>query len=101
MISEPVGTVQVVVTSDSVTITLTDEIDLTLDSELEDAARTVRAHRLPVRVDATRVTFMDSAGARFIGRCYGHGPLTVEASPTVRFLLEILALDDVLVSTES
>jgi anti-anti-sigma factor len=91
----PVGTAQVSVTSDAVRITLSGEIDVLLDGELDDAARTVREHQLPVVVDATAVTFMDSTGVRFIGRCYGHGELTVTASPVVRFLLEILAMDDV------
>jgi len=92
----PVGTVRVAVTSDAVRITLSGEIDVLLDDELDDAARAVREHQLPVEVDATAVTFMDSTGVRFIGRCYGQGALTVAASPIVRFLLEILAMDDVL-----
>ena len=92
----PVGTVRAAVTSDSVRITLSGEVDVLLDGELDDAARTVREHQLPVVVDATGVTFMDSTGVRFIGRCYGQGALTVAASPIVRFLLEILAMDDVL-----
>ena len=92
----PVGIVRVAVTSDAVRITLSGEIDVLLDRELDDAARAVREHRLPVVVDATAVTFMDSCGVRFIGRCYAHGPLTVAASPTVRFLLQILAMDEVL-----
>ena len=93
---EPVGTVRVVVAFDAARVTLAGAIDIALDSELDDAARAVRDCRLPVIVDATSVTFMDAAGARFIARCYGHGPLTMATSPTVRSLLHFLAMDDVL-----
>jgi hypothetical protein len=43
---------------------------------------------------------MDSTGVRLIARCYANGPVTVTASPTVRFLLEILAMDDVLAAPQ-
>ena len=88
----PVGSVHVAVTADAVRITLSGEIDLLVQRELDDASRAVREHGLPVVVDATAVTFMDSTGVQFIGRCYGHGVLTVTASPVVRFLLETLSL---------
>ena len=91
-----VGTVHVLATADDVQITLTGEIDAELGEELDAAARAVHASGLPVRIDATGVTFMDSTGVRLIARCYANGPVTVTASPTVRFVLEILAMDDVL-----
>jgi len=92
---QPIGTVQVVIASDAVRVILAGEVDVELDNELDEAARAVREHPLPVIVDATRVTFMDSAGVRFIARFYGQGRLTVSASPTVRFLLQVLGMDDV------
>ncbi len=90
------GTVHVLATAEAVQITLTGEIDADLGDELDAAASAVQAYRLPVRIDATEVTFMDSTGVRLIARCYANGPVTVAASPTVRFLLEILAMDDLL-----
>jgi anti-anti-sigma factor len=92
----PVGTVRVLASTDAVHVTLAGEIDVDPAGELDEAARTVCEHTLPVLVDATDVTFMDSTGVRFLARCYGHGPLTVTASPAVRFLLGVLAMDDVL-----
>ena len=91
-----VGTVHVLATAEAVRITLTGEIDADLGDELDAAARAMHAYGLPVRVDATEVTFMDSTGVRLIARCYANGPVTVAASPSVRFVLEILAMDDVL-----
>ncbi|KQR17253.1 hypothetical protein ASF78_08135 [Cellulomonas sp. Leaf334] len=35
-----------------------------------------------------------------IARCYAIGPVTVTASPTVRFLLQILAMDDFLANPQ-
>ena len=91
-----VGTVHVLAAAEAVQLTLTGEIDADLGEELDAAARTVLAAGLPVQVDATGVTFMDSTGVRLIARCYANGPVTVTASTTVRFLLEILAMDEVL-----
>ena len=90
------GTVHVLATAEAVRITLTGEIDADLGEELDAAARAAHAHGLPVQVDATEVTFIDSTGVRLIARCYANGPVTVTASTTVRFVLEILAMDDVL-----
>lgn len=97
---DPVGTVHVTVDVDAVRVLLVGDIDAELGDELEDAARTVRENRLPVAVNAVGVTFMGSAGARFIGRCYAQGPLAVAASAPVRFLLQVLAMDDVLTGPE-
>lgn len=98
--SDPVGTVQVAIGPGALLITLTGEVDLELDQELGEAARAVREHGLPVMVDARRVTFMGSNGARFLSQCYTLAPLTVAASPPVRFLLRLLAMDDVLAAPE-
>ena len=95
-IGNRVGTVQVAVEADQVRITLAGDIDIELDDELDIAALEVHRHALPVVIDATGVTFMDSAGARLIARCHMHGPVKVAASPAVRFLLQVLAMDDLL-----
>ncbi|WP_258723466.1 STAS domain-containing protein [Cellulomonas sp. NS3] len=92
----PIGFVRVVPTADAVLVTLTGEIDGELGDALDAAAQTVRDLALPVMVDATAVTFMDSTGAWFLSRCCTLVPIVVRASPQVRFLLKVLAMDDVL-----
>jgi anti-anti-sigma factor len=96
----PAGTVHVSVDVAAVRVLLAGDIDAELDDELDEAVRIVRDNALPVVVDAARVRFMDSAGARFIGRCYAHSSVTVAASPQVRLLLQVLAMDDVLTGQE-
>jgi anti-anti-sigma regulatory factor len=97
----PVGTVQVAVSADAVLVTLSGAIDSALTDDLEDVDRTLREHALPVMIDATAVTFMDSTGAQLISRCHTRGPLTVAASPPVRFLLTVLGLEDVVTPPRS
>lgn len=90
------GTVHIGVATGEVRVVLSGEIDIQLGDELDGAALVVRKHALPVEIDAKDVTFMDSTGARFIARCSVHGPVKVVASPPVRFLLQVLAMDDLL-----
>ncbi|MFS0700528.1 STAS domain-containing protein [Cellulomonas sp. 179-A 4D5 NHS] len=85
---------------DAVRVVLAGDIDTALVDALDAATAVVEEHRLPVMVDATAVTFMDSRGARFLSRCYVRGPMTVAASPPVRFLLTVLAMDDVLTGAD-
>lgn len=98
--SPPVGSVQVSVGPGALLVTLTGEVDAALSEELDEAVRAVRAHGLPVMIDALGVSFMSSEGARFVSQCYAHGPLTVAGSPPVRFLLMLLAMEDVLTPPE-
>ena len=49
-------------------ITLSGEIDLALGAGLEFAAEEAILRSLPVRVDLSAVTFMDSAGVGFLAR---------------------------------
>ena len=49
-------------------ITLSGEIDLALRAGLEFAAEEAILRSLPVRVDLSAVTFMDSAGVGFLAR---------------------------------
>ncbi len=76
-------------------ITLTGEIDCELDDDLAEAAHTAVQRRVPVIVDASAVTFMDSTGAAFLSGLYREVPLTVIASPPVMFLMKVLSLEDV------
>jgi len=71
------------------------ELDLATAPHLSAAVAEHGDAKLLV-LDMTPTTFMDSTGVRLIARCYANGPVAVTASPTVRFLLEILAMDDVL-----
>ena len=95
-----VGTVHVLATAEAVQITLTGEIDAELGEDLDAAVRVVHAYGLPVRIDATEVTFIDSTGMRLVARCAASVPVTVTASATVRFLLQILAMDDLLANPQ-
>ncbi|MGO1341011.1 MAG: STAS domain-containing protein, partial [Cellulosimicrobium funkei] len=54
---------------------------------------------LPVEIDAHHVTFMDSSGVAFLARLASRGPHRVRvlrAPPTVRFLLEVTRIGELL-----
>jgi anti-sigma B factor antagonist len=97
--SEPQGTAVLEDREESLLVRLEGEIDDELRPELDDLAREVAGRgRHPVRVDATAVTFMDSAGAAFLARlavAVRPARLTVQASQPVGFLLELTRLSDV------
>ncbi len=69
---EPVGAVELLRDEDALTVVLTGEIDdelrPALDAVTADVDREVRAAARPVVVDATAVSFMDSAGAAFLAK---------------------------------
>lgn len=96
----PVGTVRMDAAQDAVLVTLTGEIDGDLHEELGAMLATIGELGLPVQVDETEVTFMDSSGATFLSQRYLQGPLMVAASSSVAFQLKVLAMDEVLVGPQ-
>jgi anti-sigma B factor antagonist len=68
-----VGDVQVFFDPDVTLIMLSGEVDLALGPELEDAGRDAIDRGVPIHVDLTRVTFLDSVGIGFIARVAAAG----------------------------
>lgn len=99
----PQGTVALEAEESLLVVRLTGEIDDELRPDLDEIARDVatdvgRDAGRPVQVDATAVTFMDSAGAAFLARlavAVRPARLTVQASQAVGFLLDLTRLADV------
>ncbi|MEZ0491097.1 STAS domain-containing protein [Kineococcus sp. TBRC 1896] len=98
----PPGDVQLLGLDDVLTVRLTGEVDDELrpglDAVVAEVDREVRAAVRPVVVDATAVTFMDSAGAAFLARlavAVRPARIAVRPSEPVGFLLEVTRLADV------
>ncbi|MDO8150351.1 STAS domain-containing protein [Isoptericola sp. b408] len=80
-------------------VVLSGEIDADVSSELGEAISDAEASGLPVEIDAHHVTFMDSSGVAFLARLASRSPHTVRilrAPPTVRFLLEVTRIGELL-----
>ncbi|WP_432560901.1 STAS domain-containing protein [Kineococcus sp. SYSU DK003] len=99
----PLGRVAVVGAPERLVVRMDGEIDDELRLDLDDAAAEVgRRHRrdaVPVHVDATGVTFMDSTGAAFLARlavAVRPARVTVHPSQPVAFLMDLTRLADVL-----
>ena len=96
--AEP-GSVRVTVDSELIRIVLSGEVDSELSPRLCDAnAEAERAH-LPIEVDAHDVTFMDSSGVAFLARLATRSTSRVRlvgVPTTIRFLLEVTRIGDVL-----
>ncbi len=99
---EPVGAVELLRAEDALTVVLTGEIDdelrPALDAVTADVDREVRAAARPVVVDATAVSFMDSAGAAFLAKlavAVRPARIAVRPSEPVGFLLEVTRLSEV------
>jgi anti-sigma B factor antagonist len=79
-------------------ITLSGEIDLAASADLAFAAQGATAHGLPVRVDVSALTFMDSAGVAFMatlvraGFRAGWRPALIGPSRRIRELMSISGL---------
>ncbi|BDZ41591.1 hypothetical protein GCM10025865_08900 [Paraoerskovia sediminicola] len=96
--SEP-ATVHVIVGSARARIVLSGEIDADLAGDLQEASAHAEATSLPVEIDAHHVTFMDSSGVAFLARLASRSPHRVRilrAPPTVRFLLEVTRIGELL-----
>ena len=78
---------------------LSGEIDADIGGDLHEATAAAEESRLPVEIDAHHVTFMDSSGVAFLARLASRSPHRVRvlrAPPTVRFLLEVTRIGDLL-----
>jgi len=97
-LGEP-GAVQVLVEPDRTRIVLSGEVDADLATELAEAGAEADHQRKPIEVDAHLVTFMDSSGVAFLARLSLRSPHRVRmlrVPPTVRFLLEVTRIGDLL-----
>ncbi len=93
------GDVQVFFDPDVTLIMLSGEVDLALGLDLEDAGRDAIDRGVVVRVDLTRVSFIDSVGLGFIarlaaaGHAEGQRPVIVGASRRIREGFALVGLD--------
>lgn len=96
--AEP-GTVLVTIGSERTRIVLSGEVDADLGPELQQATADAERARLPIEIDAHHVTFMDSSGIAFLARLSTRSEPRVRllgVPPTVRFLLEVTRIGEVL-----
>jgi anti-anti-sigma factor len=97
-LGEP-GAVQVLVDSDRTCIVLSGEVDADLAADLAEATEEAERQGLPIEVDAHHVTFMDSSGVAFLARLSirsTHRVRLLRVPPTVRFLLEVTRIGELL-----
>jgi len=93
------GTVHVIVGAERTRIVLTGEVDAGLAPDLLEAGSEAEKAGLPIEVDAHHVTFMDSSGVAFLARLStrsAHRVRLLRVPPTVRFLLEVTRIGDLL-----
>jgi anti-anti-sigma factor len=79
----PVGDVSVFFDSGVTLISMSGEVDLALSSDLEHAARAAASRDLPIQVNVSQMTFVDSTGIRFLARLVPTG-----TAPTWRLRVE-------------
>jgi anti-sigma B factor antagonist len=93
------GTVHVILGADHTRIVLSGEIDADLGTDLHQATADAEHAGLPIEVDTHHVTFMDSSGVAFLARLATRSPHRVRllrVPPTVRFLLEVTRIGELL-----
>ncbi len=93
------ASVHVLVGASRSRVVLSGEIDADIGSELSEAIADAEDSGLPVEIDAHHVTFMDSSGVAFLARLASRSPHRVRvlrAPPTVRFLLEVTRIGELL-----
>jgi anti-sigma B factor antagonist len=93
------ASVHVIVGSTRARVVLSGEIDADIGAELGEAISDAEQSGLPVEIDAHHVTFMDSSGVAFLARLASRSPHKVRvlrAPPTVRFLLEVTRIGELL-----
>lgn len=93
------GSVHVIVGATHARVVLSGEIDADLAADLAQATRDVQESLLAVEIDAHHVTFMDSTGVAFLARLTAvtQEPVRIfNTPPTVRFLLEVTSIGNML-----
>ena len=93
------GAVHVTVDAEHTRIVLSGEVDAELSLNLRAASAEAERAHLPIEVDAHDVTFMDSSGVAFLARLATRSPSRVRlvgVPTTIRFLLEVTRIGDVL-----
>ena len=93
------ASVHVIVGSSRARVVLSGEIDADIGPELSEAIGDAEDSGLPVEIDAHHVTFMDSSGVAFLARLASrsaHRVRVLRAPPTVRFLLEVTRIGELL-----
>jgi len=93
------GGVHVIVGAQTTRIVLSGEVDADLGPELHEATAEAEDAGLPIEVDAHHVTFMDSSGVAFLARLSirsQHRVRLLRVPPTVRFLLEVTRIGELL-----
>jgi anti-sigma B factor antagonist len=93
------GTVHIILGTESTRIVLSGEVDAELGPELAEAGAEAEKAGLPIEVDTHHVTFMDSSGVAFLARLATrstHRVRLLRVPPTVRFLLEVTRIGDLL-----
>lgn len=93
------GTVHVILGADRTRIVLSGEVDADLGTDLHQATVDAEHAGLPIEVDTHHVTFMDSSGVAFLARLATrsqHRVQLLRVPPTVRFLLEVTRIGELL-----
>lgn len=93
------GAVHVILGADTTRIVLSGEVDADLGSDLHQATADAEHAGLPIEVDTHHVTFMDSSGVAFLARLATrshHRVRLLRVPPTVRFLLEVTRIGELL-----
>ncbi len=93
------ASVHLIVGTTRARIVLSGEIDADIGPELGEAVAEAEASGLPVEIDAHHITFMDSSGVAFLARLASRMPHKVRilrAPPTVKFLLEVTRIGEML-----
>ena len=93
------GEIAVIETPDLTTVRLSGEVDASLREDADEAWERLVRRELPVVVDCTDLTFIDSSGLGFVIRCGDRGqilglPVTLVApSPLVLRMLMVLGVE--------
>ncbi|MDR0482697.1 MAG: STAS domain-containing protein [Cellulomonadaceae bacterium] len=98
------GSVHLIVGEKRVRLILSGEIDADIGPELEEAGAEAESTGLPVEIDAHHITFMDSSGVAFLANLASRMTQKVRilrVPPTVKFLLEITRIGEMLDIVES
>ncbi|GAA1719365.1 hypothetical protein GCM10009809_13980 [Isoptericola hypogeus] len=93
------ASVHVIVGASRARVVLSGEIDADIGADLSEAIADAEESGMPVEIDAHHVTFMDSSGVAFLARLASRSPHRVQvlrAPPTVRFLLEVTRIGELL-----